>query len=226
MPDSHNCAATLLLEKMHEISQRDWCAGWMAGLEYTLWLRGIEGQREGMFLIELANEARGWWIWDEKKAKTDDIQSPHCGRRFVLLHEWRRLFAVWYQKRTGAEPTEPTPKPALPVRFGPGETLVLRSMWPLDAKTRDRITDLIEHQLPRRSVILPPGLELIAIRTQDTSPVPGDKTPGPREAREDASPEGAKPEDGPVEFVEGWCSLHGRFDTKDGCLVCIKVSRA
>jgi hypothetical protein len=64
--------AKLLLERMEEISEDEWAAGWMMGLEFELWKRGDEG------LERLSQKCGGWWIWDEAAGD----------RRFVTREEF------------------------------------------------------------------------------------------------------------------------------------------
>jgi hypothetical protein len=60
-----------LLALMAGLSEEYWCAGWLTGLEYSLW-RIEPGARFGMgrisprqatLLTLLAEEAGGWWVW-------------------------------------------------------------------------------------------------------------------------------------------------------------------
>ena len=41
---SMNSDATELMRYMSELSERAYCAGWMEGLEYTLWKAVLEGR--------------------------------------------------------------------------------------------------------------------------------------------------------------------------------------
>ena len=78
-----------LLCLMTGISEEFWCAGWMMGLEYSLW-NAAAGNGQGRFtdrqvtlLKLLAEEADGWWVWSKKDGK------PH----FVRLETWREMLA-------------------------------------------------------------------------------------------------------------------------------------
>lgn len=83
-----------LLRMMCDLSEDNWCAGWLIDLEYILWwvvLKGdykggfgFIGPREAMRLKNLHKLAGGWWIFvggDEHN-------------RFVPTDEWLRLYAA------------------------------------------------------------------------------------------------------------------------------------
>lgn len=79
-------ASDLLLLRMQQISEDEWSAGWMTGLEYILWecVIGKDGAH-GLYaeqaaeLTVLSQRCDGWWIWDD-------------GARFVRLEEWRETY--------------------------------------------------------------------------------------------------------------------------------------
>jgi hypothetical protein len=87
-------ARKVLMGQMENWSEAGYCAGWMTGLEYDLW--GIVTAGGGIYgfaeldaddaagLKEIADEAGGWWIWDDQ-----------CGRfgdnRFVPMAEWQQM---------------------------------------------------------------------------------------------------------------------------------------
>lgn len=80
---------------MRHMSEENWAAGWLTGLEFTLWdwvrryRRGAEPasefERANKHDIEviswLAEEAGGWWFWDDS-----------VGARFAPLDEWLEIF--------------------------------------------------------------------------------------------------------------------------------------
>lgn len=80
---------------MRHVSEENWAAGWLTGLEFTLWdwvqryRRGAESasefERANKHDIEviswLAEEAGGWWFWDDS-----------VGARFAPLDEWLEIF--------------------------------------------------------------------------------------------------------------------------------------
>jgi hypothetical protein len=88
-------AKAALLRLMEDISEDCWCAGWMSGLEGQLWQAvtdpesyyakhgGIKPHIPG--LRQLAEEAGGWWMWDDNDAD---------GRVFVPLEAWKERFAA------------------------------------------------------------------------------------------------------------------------------------
>lgn len=87
----HGCldieAAKELAALMSEISENQYCAGWEAGLEFSLFAFAYEGaeygdgpslkQRQG--LIELARRCGGWWVWDNNL-------------RFIRMEEWTEMY--------------------------------------------------------------------------------------------------------------------------------------
>ena len=84
--NSSQGAAAGLLGLMTGLSEEGFCAGWMTGLEYALW-QIPSGAHYGMVKISenvatllrlLAEEAGGWWYWDEH----DD------GPKFVDTETW------------------------------------------------------------------------------------------------------------------------------------------
>lgn len=69
--------AQRLLRLMCDISQRCWCAGWLMGLEYSLWnivnagraVRFGDGEvtpEEVAEMRRLYEACDGWWIWDDE----------------------------------------------------------------------------------------------------------------------------------------------------------------
>lgn len=87
-------AAYGLFALMTGISEELWCAGWVTGLERSLWLMVVEAEggkfgmgdltpRQVQLLRLLAEESGVWWTWPK------DADSPEC----VPLDEWRAKFA-------------------------------------------------------------------------------------------------------------------------------------
>jgi hypothetical protein len=86
--DEQSITAGLLEKLMSAISEDYWCAGWMHGLEYTLW-DVITGRRTGVCSAEeieqlkyLSEKCGGWIIWDDQSR----------GEKFVPMQEWLRLY--------------------------------------------------------------------------------------------------------------------------------------
>lgn len=81
-----------LREYMSELSEACYCAGWMSGLEYSLWSFVTEGPgRFGMAYVEqpeidklkaLADKAGGWWHWPE--------EAPD--EQFIAMEEWLAVY--------------------------------------------------------------------------------------------------------------------------------------
>jgi len=95
-PSMTNPYARLLYQKMSDISEDSWCAGWLSGNEYALW-EILHGDRHeygwGDVLYEdleelriLSEHARGW-IW----TGPDKEYTP----RLVTFAEWESIRAEW-----------------------------------------------------------------------------------------------------------------------------------
>lgn len=99
--DSH---AILLNSEMRRISEDHYCAGWMMGLELSLWeLMMLGGGGYGMGVIvpevawrlcDMAHHAGGWWYWPEKNGDllTDEEQ-------YTDLVSWQssyEAYLAWY----------------------------------------------------------------------------------------------------------------------------------
>lgn len=90
--DAH--ASALLLSGMQRISENEWSAGWMSGLEYVLW-EALSGKpRTHTFtaedlteLRELSNMCDGWWVWNG-------------GACFMRLEEWRKTYEKTKERRS------------------------------------------------------------------------------------------------------------------------------
>jgi hypothetical protein len=84
--DAAEGAALGLLGLMTGISEECWCAGWMEGLEFSLWGasggmrygQGIITERESQLLKLLSEECDGWWRWAD-------------GPLFISTADWLRL---------------------------------------------------------------------------------------------------------------------------------------
>jgi hypothetical protein len=86
-------AAQLLALRMSELSEEHYCAGWLHGLEYSLWAMLQGGNR--LFglgevsvkalaeLLALHLKCGGWWFWEE-----------NCGEVFVTTAEWEKILAA------------------------------------------------------------------------------------------------------------------------------------
>lgn len=82
-PDEIRCdlasegAALGLLGLMTGISEESWCAGWMSGLEFSLWNveagthygQEIITERQATLLRLLSEECDGWWFYGENGAE-------------------------------------------------------------------------------------------------------------------------------------------------------------
>ncbi len=89
----NDAIARALEDLMSDISEEYYCAGWLIGLEFTLWSMLEGGSREfGMGVVtedevkrlrELSEQCGGWWWGGETD---DDV----C--RFVTLEEWAEIY--------------------------------------------------------------------------------------------------------------------------------------
>ena len=83
---------TALAEYMSELSEEAYAAGWMQGLEYTLWKAVVDGPRafgrlhlgEAQIerLKELSSRCGGWVYFDESTEET-----------FIDLGRWKMMYA-------------------------------------------------------------------------------------------------------------------------------------
>lgn len=82
-------AARELCQLMSDISEDQYCAGWLVGLEYqlfdTLYIGDTFGDgispQERVKLMELSARCGGWWRWTDDKGET-----------FVKLEEWLEIY--------------------------------------------------------------------------------------------------------------------------------------
>jgi hypothetical protein len=85
--------ARALADRMSEISEETWCAGWMDDLEFTLWA-ALDGETaEGRpkltsvqvtDLKALSNACHGWIVFRDDTEET-----------YLPLPEWENRFAAW-----------------------------------------------------------------------------------------------------------------------------------
>lgn len=88
-------AAELLLIEMEDISEDCWCAGWMDGLEFSLWKILESGERHyGHSTVNetqierlryLSSEAGGWWYWN-------GAAEPLARETFIPLGAWKEMY--------------------------------------------------------------------------------------------------------------------------------------
>ena len=79
-----------LVAAMSDMSEELYCAGWMSGIEYTLWSYVVGTPGPGLAdqveqLRKLAALAGGWWHW------------PRVVQRetFVPMDEWLEMYGRW-----------------------------------------------------------------------------------------------------------------------------------
>lgn len=94
-------AALGLLGLMTGISEDCWCAGWLTGLEHSLWQAahsdedyefgmGVVTKRQRDLLRLLHEECGGWWVWED-------------GAVFIRADEWE-------SRRPAQSPSDQSPK--------------------------------------------------------------------------------------------------------------------
>lgn len=85
--------ARALADRMSEISEETWCAGWMHELEFTLWAALDSETAEGRLkltsvqvadLKALSNACHGWIVFRDDNGET-----------YLSLPEWESRFAAW-----------------------------------------------------------------------------------------------------------------------------------
>jgi len=84
-----------LLSLMREISEDHYCAGWMGGLEYSLWQAVLQHPQPYEFgfgpiaeenvaeLKDLAEELQEWAVWDDETRE-----------KLIPLEDWRQIFTA------------------------------------------------------------------------------------------------------------------------------------
>jgi hypothetical protein len=92
---SDPAAARELVNLMSEISEDHYAAGWLVGLEFSLWRLTFEtpedtfgfsslSMSERGKLFELTHRCQGWWIWSK---------SQGC-RKFLTYDEWLPMYQM------------------------------------------------------------------------------------------------------------------------------------
>lgn len=86
---SQEVAKLSLKRLMSDISEEGYCAGWLYGLEYSLWDCIVKNYPRFGYaevnvdeLKSLADMAGGWWKWSEED--TDEY--------FVPMDEWLKIY--------------------------------------------------------------------------------------------------------------------------------------
>lgn len=80
-------AAKALLQAIEVISEDEWCAGWMADIEFMLWRDIEEGRNDRHQLKALSEACGGWWAWQDRGKESKET--------FVPLEEWTGKYAAW-----------------------------------------------------------------------------------------------------------------------------------
>lgn len=92
-----------LLCLMTGISEEFWAAGWMSGLEFSLWRAANGGERgygmgkisdrQATLLKLLSDEAEGWWIYEDS-----------IGPRFLSMKAWLAKLDALKADAQGGQP--------------------------------------------------------------------------------------------------------------------------
>lgn len=80
-------ARVALRDKMSDYSEDRWCAGWLDGLEYSLWSLVKDGAVLDVYdercnFREMAEAVGGWFHWPEMAD----------GPEFVEMSEWLQIY--------------------------------------------------------------------------------------------------------------------------------------
>jgi len=88
-----------LADTMSDISEDCWCAGWLIGLEYSLWDAIQTGDLEfGMATInsydlkrckELADKVNGWVVWMDNG---HGLPIGQWGNYFIPMNDWLKMY--------------------------------------------------------------------------------------------------------------------------------------
>jgi hypothetical protein len=82
-------AAWVLQGCMSELSEDEWCASWLIGLEYILWARVCNGDHPE--LLKLAEQAGGWWKSNEMAMDCVFVKMDAWLRDYEIYETWDRL---------------------------------------------------------------------------------------------------------------------------------------
>lgn len=91
-----------LLELMSEISEEEFCAGWLDGLEFDLWAAvhdrdhadaPVLPSADVAMLRGLSDECGGWWVHVSTVGREWSAGTVP-GRVFLPIDAWRELYAA------------------------------------------------------------------------------------------------------------------------------------
>lgn len=99
LPTRNRHSARILDRFMSDLSERNFCGGWVHGLEYSLWeaAQGIGPRRRWVCrcdaerLRKLAKRVGGWIVFDLSFGPDRRPTGPF-GPRFVPLNEWLETY--------------------------------------------------------------------------------------------------------------------------------------
>ena len=92
----------LLRDYMSELSETYYCAGWLMGLEFSLWaaldgkanFAGSPLDREEIEkLKQLSEKCGGWIYWDETPMTRNGL-TGESGESFISLDDWKAMVKV------------------------------------------------------------------------------------------------------------------------------------
>lgn len=108
-----------LYSAMSDISEELWFAGWMGGLEFTLWAALQGDSLEGVDRNALANVAAlsvktgKWMVWRSGQDLPVESHGPYA----IPLAEWTSIYDAWNRRTpVSGEVTNPAAAPAPTVR--------------------------------------------------------------------------------------------------------------
>jgi hypothetical protein len=103
-----------LVAVMRDLSEEHCCAGWMSGLEYSLWEmvsdtsasrrygQGDVSEADVTLLRTLAEQVGGWWRWHDD-CDERDLPADEWGERFTPMADWLRMYQRWKAKDAAIE---------------------------------------------------------------------------------------------------------------------------
>jgi hypothetical protein len=102
MPTRQKATVWLLYRLMSDLSERYFCAGWIHGLEFSLWsaaqglgkVKRFISRCDAEHLRKLSKRAGGWIVWDDSSGHPNVLAGP-C---FLPMEEWLRLYAEHQRK--------------------------------------------------------------------------------------------------------------------------------
>lgn len=92
--------AEALMHAMSDLSETYYCAGWLSGLEFSLWAAldgkshfgGSPLEREEIEKLKRLSEKCGGWIYWDTRHWNEPHRTGEVGETFIPLDEWKAMF--------------------------------------------------------------------------------------------------------------------------------------